>query len=77
MLRGMSSGMHTPLDALQLTGRARTHLVELDEPRCTLHAAVVAPFLAMRAAASLEGLQLEPASSFRDFERQRLIWNAK
>jgi LAS superfamily LD-carboxypeptidase LdcB len=77
MLRGMTSGTHTPLDALQLTGRARTHLVELDEPRCTLHVSVVAPFLAMRAAASLEGLQLEPASSFRDFERQRLIWNAK
>lgn len=77
MLRRMTSGTHTPLDALQLTGRARTHLVELDEPRCTLHAAVVGPFLALRAAAALDGLQLEPASSFRDFERQCLIWNAK
>ncbi len=77
MLRGMTSGTHTPLDALQLTGRARTHLVELDEPRCVLHAAVVGPFLALRAAAALDGLQLEPASSFRDFERQCHIWNAK
>ena len=77
MLRGMSSGTHTPLDALQLTGRSRSHLVELDEPRCTLHAAAVAPFLAMRAAAALDGLQLEPASSFRDFGRQCFIWNAK
>jgi len=77
MLRRMTSGTHTPLDALQLTGRARTHLVELDEPRCTLHAAVVGPFLALRAAAALDGLQLEPASSFRDFERQCHIWNAK
>jgi len=77
MLRGMTSGTHNPLDALQLTGRARTHLVELDEPRCSLHAAVAGPFLALRAAAALDGLQLEPASSFRDFERQRLIWNAK
>ena len=77
MLCGMSPGPHTPLDALQLTGRSRSHLVELDEPRCTLHAAAVAPFLAMRAAAALEGLQLEPVSSFRDFGRQCLIWNAK
>lgn len=66
-----------PLDALELTGRARTHLVELAEPRCMLHAAVAGPFLAMRAAAALEGLALEPASAFRDFDRQRLIWNAK
>lgn len=77
MLRGMSSGMHIRLDASQLTGRSRSHLIELDEPRCTLHAAAVAPFLAMRAAAALDGLQLEPASSFRDFSRQCLIWNAK
>jgi LAS superfamily LD-carboxypeptidase LdcB len=62
---------------MQLTGRDRGHLVELEKPRCTLHAAVVGPFLAMRKAAALTGIDLVPVSSFRDFGRQRAIWNAK
>lgn len=64
-------------DALELTGRARTHVVDLDEPRCTLHRAVVKPFLRMRAAAVKAGIDLAPASSFRDFDRQVGIWNGK
>ncbi len=35
------------------------------------------PFLALREAALLAGFDLSPVSSFRDFERQRAIWNAK
>ena len=62
---------------MQLTGRDRGHLVVLEKPRCTLHAATVRPFLAMRAAAASAGFDLVPVSSFRDFERQRTIWNAK
>lgn len=65
------------LDPLELTGRSRAHLVELDEPRCVLHGDVVEPFLAMRGAALAAGIDLAPASSFRDFARQRAIWNAK
>ncbi len=42
-----------------------------------LHAAAVRPFLAMREAAALAGFDLVPVSSFRDFGRQRAIWNAK
>ena len=42
-----------------------------------LHNAAVRPFLAMREAAMRAGFELAPVSSFRDFERQRLIWNAK
>ena len=42
-----------------------------------LHAAAVHPFLAMREAAALAGFDLVPVSSFRDFGRQRAIWNAK
>ncbi len=42
-----------------------------------LHAAVVRPFLAMREAAARAGFDLVPVSSFRDFDRQRAIWNAK
>ncbi|MCZ8131164.1 MAG: M15 family metallopeptidase [Steroidobacteraceae bacterium] len=64
-------------DALELTGRARTHVIDLDAPRCTLHRAVARPFLRMRAAAAKAGIDLVPASSFRDFERQRAIWNGK
>jgi LAS superfamily LD-carboxypeptidase LdcB len=62
---------------MQLTGRDRGHLVALESPRCTLHAAAVAPFLALREAAARAGFDLVPVSSFRDFGRQRAIWNAK
>jgi LAS superfamily LD-carboxypeptidase LdcB len=65
------------LNGKQLTGRDRGHLVALEAPRCTLHAAAAGPFLALRAAAARAGFDLVPVSSFRDFERQRAIWNAK
>jgi LAS superfamily LD-carboxypeptidase LdcB len=65
------------MNEFELTGRTRTHVVELEQPRCTLHYAVVAAFLAMRDAATCAGIGLEAASSFRDFDRQLRIWNAK
>jgi LAS superfamily LD-carboxypeptidase LdcB len=61
----------------QLTGRARTHLRELKDPSCALHLEVVASFLAMRAAAAADGIELVAFSSFRDFDRQLGIWNGK
>jgi LAS superfamily LD-carboxypeptidase LdcB len=61
----------------ELTGRARTHVMDVPEPRCTLHPEVAWAFQAMRAAATRGGLDLVPASSFRDFERQLAIWNDK
>src|SRR5688572_4949246 len=61
----------------QLTGRSRSHLTELTDPPCALHKAAVAPFLAMRAAASADGIDLVAFSSFRDFDRQLAIWNGK
>lgn len=61
----------------ELTGRSRAHLVELADPPCLLHRDVVAPFLALRAAAKLAGIELVPVSSFRDFDRQLAIWNGK
>jgi LAS superfamily LD-carboxypeptidase LdcB len=61
----------------QLTGRDRTHLTDLSDPRCSLHKEVVRPFLAMRAAAAADGIDLVAFSSFRDFERQLAIWNGK
>jgi LAS superfamily LD-carboxypeptidase LdcB len=65
------------LDEYQLTGRARTHVIELDAPYGTLHPAAAAAVVAMRAAAAGAGIDLTVVSSFRDFERQSVIWNAK
>ena len=62
---------------LELTGRSRTHIVEVSEPPCALHAGAVAPFLNLRREARSEGFDLVPVSSFRDFARQLAIWNAK
>jgi LAS superfamily LD-carboxypeptidase LdcB len=61
----------------ELTGRARTHVVEVAGPACTLHAHVVTPFLNMQRAAAAAGFDLTPVSSFRDFDRQISIWNGK
>lgn len=61
----------------ELTGRSRGHIVELADPRCSLHHAVVQPFLRLRAAAAADGIDLVPVSSFRDFGRQLAIWNGK
>jgi LAS superfamily LD-carboxypeptidase LdcB len=61
----------------ELTGRVRTHIADLEEPRCALHAHVAAPFLNLRRAALGDGFDLVPVSSFRDFSRQLSIWNAK
>jgi LAS superfamily LD-carboxypeptidase LdcB len=65
------------LDPEQLTGRTRKHVRDLPEPPCTLHPEAARAFLALRAAAALDGLDLIPASSFRDFDRQLTIWNDK
>ena len=65
------------LDARELTGRSSTHIQRLEEPVCALHVDVVSPFLRLRAAAAQAGFDLVPASSFRDFDRQRLLWNSK
>lgn len=65
------------MNELELTGRARTHIVELEQPRCALHYAVATSFLAMRDAAAAAGIDLAAASGFRDFDRQLHIWNAK
>lgn len=65
------------MNELELTGRSRTHIIELDEPKCGLHYETVASFLAMRAEAVRAGIDLRPVSSFRDFDRQLLLWNRK
>jgi LAS superfamily LD-carboxypeptidase LdcB len=42
-----------------------------------LHYEVVAAFLAMRDAAQAHGIDLQAVSSFRDFDRQVVLWNRK
>jgi LAS superfamily LD-carboxypeptidase LdcB len=61
----------------ELTGQTRTHILEVSDPRCALHAHTVAPFLGLRRAAQAAGFDLLPLSGFRDFSRQLCIWNGK
>jgi len=64
-------------NSFELTGRSSTHVREVPELDCTLHGAAVQAALAMREAARACGIELAIVSSFRDFERQVAIWNAK
>lgn len=64
----------------QLTGKSRTHLVPLPCPHSSNHflqPQAVRAFQALRKSAFKNGFNLQPASSFRDFKRQQLIWNGK
>jgi len=65
------------MNPYELTGRSRGHIVDLTEPRCGLHSDAVAAYVALREAAAVAGHDLVPVSSFRDFDRQAKIWNAK
>lgn len=65
------------LSPLELTGRARTHVEPLPEFGCELEPQAAAALRAMRAAAATAGIDLQPVSGFRDFERQLAIWNGK
>jgi LAS superfamily LD-carboxypeptidase LdcB len=61
----------------ELTGQARTHISDVADPPALMHSHVVAPFLNLRRAAGADGIDLVPASGFRDFARQLAIWNGK
>jgi len=65
------------MNALELTGRTQSHVQRDEDLGCTLHPAAAEPLRAMREAASREGIALGIVSAFRDFERQRMLWNAK
>jgi len=64
-------------NSLELTGRASTQVREVPELGCILHHEVIEQLFAMQAAARDAGIELAILSSFRDFERQLAIWNAK
>lgn len=65
------------MNEFELTGRACTHIVELEQPRCALHYEAAASFQSMRDAAACAGIDMVARSSFRDFETQTTIWNRK
>lgn len=65
------------LNDFELTGRARTHVVQHSDLRAAIHREVLEPFFAVKAAAANAGIDLEIASGFRDFGAQLRIWNMK
>jgi LAS superfamily LD-carboxypeptidase LdcB len=65
------------MNELELTGRAKTHIVSLDYPPCALHYSAATSVLAMRDAAATDGIKLGIRSAFRDFDTQLNIWNRK
>lgn len=65
------------LNDLELTGRARTHVVQRDDLRAALHADALEPFLDMKADAARAGLDIAITSAFRDFAAQQRIWDMK
>jgi len=64
-------------NARTLTGRDRDHVVTVAEPACMLHPAAASALKRMRRAAARSGIDLTPASSYRDFATQVRIWNEK
>jgi LAS superfamily LD-carboxypeptidase LdcB len=65
------------LSSQELTGRARTHVLEQPELDSTLHPEAARALLALRRRAAQVGIDLVAVSSFRDFNRQLAIWNDK
>jgi LAS superfamily LD-carboxypeptidase LdcB len=65
------------LNDLELTGRARSHVIQRDDLKAALHPALIEPFLAMKADAASAGIEIAITSAFRDFEAQQRIWNLK
>lgn len=65
---------------LILTGKSREHLIALPNTlsnKHTLQPKAVEAFLQLQQAAKRAGFNLQPASTYRDFERQKAIWNGK
>jgi LAS superfamily LD-carboxypeptidase LdcB len=67
----------TVVGPLELTGRSRRHVAEGVLPGLVLHRDVARAFARLRSAAARAGIDLVPASAFRDFDAQVRIWNQK
>src|SRR5690606_17494527 len=60
-----------------LYGLDDSYLNSVPSLQCMVHAEVVEPLLAFVAQAQAAGFDMRVASSYRSFERQLTIWNAK
>lgn len=65
------------LNDLEVTGRARTHVVQRDDLRAAMLADVLEAFLDMKADAARAGIDIAITSAFRDFAAQQRIWDFK
>ena len=65
------------LNELELTGRARTHVIQRDDLHAALHVSALDAFLAMKADAAKAGIDMRITSGFRDFAAQQRIWDCK
>jgi LAS superfamily LD-carboxypeptidase LdcB len=65
------------LSAEQLTGRVRSHVLDLPQIGCILHPDAAAAFQGLRAAATQSDIDLVAVSTFRSFQHQLTIWNDK
>lgn len=65
------------LNDLELTSRARSHVIQRDELGAAIHPEALESFLAMKHEAAREGLDLAITSGFRDFAAQQRIWDLK
>lgn len=65
------------LTDLELTGRTRSHVMQYAAPRFAAQPQAAEAFLSMRAAAQKDGIDMQPFSTFRDFNTQLRIWNHK
>lgn len=68
------------MDSALLTGRTDAHLcaaADAERLGASVHRDVVEPFVALREAAAADGFDVRIVSGFRDFDRQRSIWNRK
>jgi LAS superfamily LD-carboxypeptidase LdcB len=65
------------LNDLELTGRARSHVVQRDDLGAAIHPQALDAFLAMKADAADAGIDVAITSAFRDFDAQQRIWNLK
>lgn len=63
----------------QLTGQTNSHLVEtiVGQKAFLVHPQVSHDLLSLKTSAAQAGFNLNIASGFRDFERQKTIWNNK
>jgi LAS superfamily LD-carboxypeptidase LdcB len=62
---------------LEITGRTRTHVIQVQNPRFAAHKQTAEAFLAMREAAAGDGFDVLPFSTYRDYDTQLRIWNRK